>query len=405
LKIFGKTAIAVGLAGAIGFGALMSSTVAAFAAPSTQLAQTGSDTTYFLMGEISDAYNGSQGAVNVTQVPPSNVTALGFPSSVTVPSDGTCGAFTFDSSDLTHTPPNGSSAGIAALESDAAGGGRAGFTGPGCFDSARSSRGRGGTDSANDEFTAFALDGVSWSYNFKNKTGVKDLTPANLKDIYTCHTSGPQNGKPFVTNWNQVGGSISKAIVKYAPQAGSGTLSFFQTKLLSGATVDAGCDASHLSIRAEENQFTKICDPQSPTTTCSDSKPVQKATLPGAIFPYSYAKWTAQKSGHESDVRNGMILGKVNGKTPTKKTLNEGASRFLGTRYVYNVLNVNEPDYDATAAFEGINSSNGTNGFVCSDSATVPSIISHNGFVPLPSKPEGDPNDLTGRCRYEPTPL
>ena len=41
----------------------------------------------------------------------------------------------------------------------------------------------------------------------------------------------PGETYPKFTNWNQVGGD-NEPIIRYLPQAGSGTLSFFETRIL-----------------------------------------------------------------------------------------------------------------------------------------------------------------------------
>jgi hypothetical protein len=47
---------------------------------------------------------------------------------------------------------------------------------------------------------------------------------------------------------------------------------------------------------------------------------------PGAILPYSFAKGTAQANGKEIDVRNGTLLGSINGVAPAPGTINETAA-------------------------------------------------------------------------------
>ena len=53
----------------------------------------------------------------------------------------------------------------------------------------------------------------------------------------------------------------------------------------------------------------------------------------------------------------------------TRATINENTNpevpHFIGTRYVYNILTQNEPDYASTAAFAGINQLTLKNGFIC----------------------------------------
>ena len=196
--------------------------------------QAGSDTTFFMMGPIATHYEAS--AQNkfhdkVTQIPPLNTTP--FPASVTVPADSVHPAFTWDSSSPAATPPNGSSAGITALLNDT--------TGQIAF--ARSSRGPNPGETAKLNFWAYALGAVDYVTFPNTDAPAKGLTQAQMIGIYTC---SPSTHIPTITDWSQVGGKPG-GIVKYAPQAGSGTLSFFQTKLLNGATVDQNCDSSHLS--------------------------------------------------------------------------------------------------------------------------------------------------------------
>ena len=202
--------------------------------------------------------------------------------------------------------------------------------------------------------------------------------------------------------------------MKYAPQAGSGTLSFFQTKLLNGATVDAGCvGAANLSHRAEENQLATRCTGNDPTCN-SGTEAIPNGDLSTLISPFSFAKWTSQKSKSEPDLRNGAKLEEVEGIKPSSKTINEGGgsgAQFIGTRYVYNILTQNEPTYAASAAYVGINQNTLTNGFLCQDATDKASVKSHKaiagvikkfGFIGLPDTVEGagQPN---GYCRFDAT--
>jgi phosphate transport system substrate-binding protein len=402
LKIFGKAALAVGLASAIGFGSVVGGTLtSANAAGTVSISGAGSDTTYFAMVAIGNKYNTTQTAAKVTQVPP--LLTAPFPTSVTVAADTVspnCPAYTWDGSDSAHTPPFGSSAGITALQNDAAG------ATPSCqVDFARSSRGLGNpSDTPDLEQYAFALDAVTWSISGgsatanpnRNTHGITNLSIGQLTKIYTCNTTGPNTGLPKIRNWAQLGGKAGP-IVKYAPQLGSGTLSFFQTKLMGGAVVDAGCDSSHLSTRIEENEGTSI-------TT---------ADMPNAIFPYSYAVWKAQASKAITDRRNFMILEKVENIAPTSITINEGTdpnvAHFEGTRYVNNILTQNEPTYAASAAFAGINQTTLTNGYLCQDTnstarSALVALIKKYGFTPLTDTVEGA-SQPTGFCRFDPVAL
>jgi hypothetical protein len=419
VRILGKTAFTAALAGVMGLGLTFGGAVAAHAATTTELSGAGSDTTYFMLAGstknpngLDQAFNAGHSTVKLTEIPPSNATALGFPASVIVPADPSCpkvspwnsnGSYTWDSHDAAHTPPNGSGAGITALQNDDAG------THKGCLvDYARSSRALGSsTDTPDLQSFAFALDAVTWSADSANHAAPTTLTTTQLTKIYTCFTSGVNVGKPQISNWSQVGGT-SGAIVKYAPQAGSGTLSFFQTKLLGGATVDAGCDASHLSHRAEENQLTTRCTNND--MTCSQgTQPIPGADYATLITPFSYSKWHSMVNGSEPDLRHGAEIKAVGGVLPSTSTIKEGTGRFIGTRYVYNILTPKEPHYSATAAFAGINQTTKANGYLCQDAnatthTTVANIIRKFGFTVLVDAVEGA-SQPKGYCRFNPTPL
>ncbi|HEX4493158.1 MAG TPA: substrate-binding domain-containing protein [Acidimicrobiia bacterium] len=429
MRTLGKRLGATALAGVLGLALALAGTASAGAATKTVLSGAGSDTIYFLMagspngaahthGGLDDLYNKFKKKVaNVTEIPPSNSVATGFPASVTVPADAGCpktspwhsnGSYTWDSSDAAHTPPNGSSAGITALQNDDAG------AHPGCLvDFARSSRGLGAASDTPDlESYAIALDAVSWSVigtgAHANSAAPANLSVNQLADIYTCGA----DGKPKASNWKQVGGK-NAAIVKYAPQAGSGTLSFFQTSLLGGATVDSGCNAANLSHRAEENQLSTRCK-NNDQTCASGTQPIPTADLGKLISPFSYAKWNSQKAGSEPDLRNGAVLEKVAGVKPTPQSINEGgANHFVGTRYVFTVLTQDEPTYAAAASYVGINQKTLKNGFLCQDQGDAAHVKSRRqivavlkafGFTPLTDQVEG-PGDPRGFCRFNPTPL
>ena len=437
MKIFSKAALTAGLAGLLGLGMAVSGTVVAHASSPTIIAEAGSDTTWFAIAGggfngnphhngLADLYNASQSAIHVTEIPPTNNASLGFPSSVTTPAQAGCptsspwngdGSRTWDSSDAGHTPPNGSSAGITALQNDDV------SANPGCAVTfARSSRGLGNpSDTPDLESYAYALDALDWAVRnggsadaFRNLAAPANLSIGQLTKIYTCHTTGPKTGQPFYSNWAQVGGKNS-AIIKYAPQSGSGTASFFQTKLLNGAAIDAGCDASHLSQRAEENQALTRC--VNNDLTCSQGfEPIPTSDLPHMIIPLGYAQWTAQKNHTATglvDARNSFIFKALENVKPTAKTINEGLdptiAQFNGTRYVYNILTQNEPNYAATAAFAGINQLTLTNGYICQDTNTtaankVKAAITLFGEIPLVDAVEGA-GQPTGHCRFDATPL
>jgi phosphate transport system substrate-binding protein len=371
LKMLISTVLALGVGGAL---------LAACTPPPEAVAGAGSDTIFWAMsgslvtqgtapahplGGISTNYNASQTAVKTYEIPP--VLTAPFPGpSFTVAGDSHCGSTTYNGS---NPPPNGSSAGITALVNDT----------NGCIDFARSSRGPKSTDPSSLSFWAFSLDAVSWVH-FPGGHAASTLTPAQLKNIYTCN---PSTHAPFVTNWNQVGGSTG-AIKKYAPQTSSGTYSFVNSKLLGGATIDQNCDSAHLSTFLEEH----------------DARGISAANKASAIYFFSVSQWNAQASGRLVDLRNGALLGSINGVTPVAAHINTSSSRFFGTRYVYNVTKSGSPSGAAALAFVGVTASKV--GYACNNNQA--STITAFGLAPLAlgGTGAGLPNSY---CRLNPTPL
>ena len=375
LKFKAMVPLAIALIG--GFGALAAGCVP----DPTVIAGAGSDTTYWIMSGsdvtqgtppnhpapgISDNYNAAQ-SVNVTyEIPP--VLSAPFPGpSYAVGGDAKCGSQTYNGS---NPPPNGSGAGITALVNDT----------NGCIDFARSSRGAKAGDPASLSFWAYALDAVTWVKFPGNTHGVTSLTPTQLTNIYTCD---PGTHAPYVSNWNQVGGTAG-TIKKYAPQVLAGTYAFVNSKLLGGATIDQNCDAAHMSTYVEEH----------------DARGIVSGDKPNAIYFFSVGQWNAEKNGDLVDLRNGSTMQKINGVAPSSSTINTTATRFFGTRYVYNVTKDTSPSVSGALDFVGVKS--GGSGYICNNKAK--STIQAFGGYPLPlgGTGAGLPNSY---CRLNPTPL
>jgi phosphate transport system substrate-binding protein len=345
----------------------------------TVINMVGSDTTQDLMAAIATAYNGSQASTDNAKVfaPPAVLASGG---SFAVQGDGKCAAFNYTNPGA--LPPNGSSAGISALVNDASPSG----TDAGCVDVARSSRGRSASDPSSIEFYAFAKDAVSWA-RFTGGSAPATLTQAQLQGIFLCTSAG----NPTITNWNQVGGA-NAPIIRYLPQTGSGTLSFFETRILGLTSAQQGVldgtSCNTAPIRVEENHGNQVVS----------------GNRPNAILPYSYAQWTAQKNAVVPDDRAGALLGSIGGVAPSPTTVNNGT--FLGRRWVYNVLKNTgtNSSYSYSTALKVVGVTASTNGFLCKDNSSVQSIVTQYGFIqnPLGAAGPGLPNS---RCRKDPTPL
>jgi hypothetical protein len=184
--------------------------------------------------------------------------------------------------------PDGSSAGIAALNDDQTDENKAsGNQIVYCIDYARSSRAPN-TTTFEDAFSALAQDGLSWTYpTVKGKTNPQPagLTQTQLEAIYTCAD----------TNWDEVGGT-NAPIGVVVPQVGSGTRSSWLGDLgITAASEPCWQNGTVGTNVIEENtglspgnvaQFTKT---QKFGTTC------KKGCAPqDDIFPYSIGDWIAQ---------------------------------------------------------------------------------------------------------------
>ena len=208
--------------------------------------------------------------------------------------------------------PNGSSAGITALENTVSDAGHP------CVDFARSSRAPATTDPTTIAFARLAKDAITWS-SPKGTTATpspapKTLTVVQLANIYNC-TSG-------FTTWNEVGGTTTATIVPVLPQSGSGTRSTFLlamgqalglgtgVSLTPGPCVVNGTDSSGVAI--EENTG----------VTTGNIAEFGTTTHPkvDALFPYSIGDYVAQTGHkHSTSIWKPGALGmkEIAGKAPT----------------------------------------------------------------------------------------
>jgi ABC-type phosphate transport system substrate-binding protein len=392
LKRIGATGILLGVvAGPVAvLAAPQAGAIPPVAHPKQDLESAGSDTIYWVTKAIDTQYNTNGNAINSDKdhagpIPPVNIAP--FPTSYTTVGDAHCAKQTFNSSSAATTPPNGSSAGIGALVADA---------GKGCIDYARSSRGTKAGDPANIDFWAFGLDALGvgrfqGAGNPKASNVPANLTQQQIIQIYTCN---PATGAPYISDWHQVNAAAPKGslIKKFSPQTSSGSYSFFNSQILNGTTVDAGCNSSHLTTFIEEH----------------DAAEIPTAAKPNAIFPMSYAQWVADRNKKTPDLRNGIVEMSINGIAPSAKTINtvDGAGHFIGTRYVYNVTMPTQPDYTDVLRLVGADNSGA--GFICSGAEK--SIITAFGFQPLAAATTGTTSSgtnvtLKSACRVNPTPV
>ncbi len=124
--------------------------------------------------------------------------------------------------------PDGSSAGISALEST-----NPNISGHPCIDYAASSRARGSSDPTTISFVSLAQDAVTYATEPAKGGGASNvpsnLTTAELNAIYSCK----------VTNWSQLPGGKSGKPEIFLPLTSSGTRSFFLSAI--GVTAAGTC--------------------------------------------------------------------------------------------------------------------------------------------------------------------
>jgi ABC-type phosphate transport system substrate-binding protein len=169
------------------------------------------------------------------------------------------------------TRPDGSSAGISALEADVADPGNPADY---CIDYARSARGAESSDPPCGPggvcFLPLAADAVTYATRDAASGGSNapaSLTAAQLARIYRCK----------VTNWNQVGGP-NAPVRAFLPQTSAETRAFFLTALGGGKTpiTPGACVRDAGGTLLENEGVNPVLDD------------------PNAVFPYSVSAYIAQ---------------------------------------------------------------------------------------------------------------
>jgi phosphate transport system substrate-binding protein len=320
------------------------------------IAAVGSDTTFAVDGAIFAAANKAavntdpDKYVNVSPTLAPGAPCFDVPGDKYYPAHSYCNPATATSP----LPPDGSTAGKTALKNSAA------IVGNGQVDIARSSSPRNtATDPATFEYYGYAKDGVSWAASSTGKGAKVTLTLAALRGIY--------DGS--ITDWSdpKVGGAPSPIKV-YLPQAGSGTLAFFTSKVL-------GFDPTTKPVtisRFQENDATTIA----------------AADQASAIAPYSIAQWVAQGNSVVADKRAGFFEGTLTGAGSDGPPVTGAPGTyapafldaFLGARTVYHVVDTRTPSYGAALNVVGYDGT-GPSPLCAGDLA---STLTQYGFKPLP---------------------
>ena len=288
-------------------------------------------------------------------------------------------------------PPNGSGDGRSAISGSAIKGAIYNTVGNNfsCLDVARSSSYVSSTTltdiGTKFEAWAFALDAIGWTFFRENSQPAvsNGLKKAQFEKIYQCaptqtgitpanDASGLTNydanddgdlydygdlkaGYPKIQYWSQldptsdVDGIEPVKIAAYRIQAGSGTgkdvASIFGRNDGIDSVVLADCDGYSNAITNDKDGNTATSF-TFPIVQEHDCRNVATADKSRAICWYGYSRWVLQARSLETDKRNGTIFGKygtsdTDMKRPSFSTINETATRFAGTRLIYNFIPLN----------------------------------------------------------------
>ena len=262
-------------------------------------------------------------------------------------------------------PPNGSGAGRNAVSGQAAVNSVT-YNTPGgtyaCLDLARSSSYT--SDFTRFESWAFALDAIGWTY-FPGNThaaAANGLTKDDLNKVYTCaqanldaNTDGDlndvgdrKNGYPIYRFWGDINGDATDTspIRPYRIQEGSGTGTDVATTLLNKSANTNTAMLQYCDSATNDTDGNAGTTHTFPIVQEHDCRNVSDVDKPNAICFYGYSRWVLQARSLETDKRNGAVFGKFGTSStslvrPSFSSINESATRYAGTRYVYNALPLN----------------------------------------------------------------
>ncbi|MGW1727730.1 hypothetical protein ACWCQK_33055 [Streptomyces sp. NPDC002306] len=280
VKSRAKVGAAFGAA-ALGLG-ILATPASADPIPATdyrQLAGVGSDTTQYVVNGLSEVVKDAGG---------NKIIASWNATGSTTVKTRTTGCDTV-------SRPNGSSAGINALNADIT-------AGTNCIDFARSSRGPADVSTTDLTFIPYAKDGVTYATDL-GSTLPTNLTKAQLAAIYQCNSTEFPAAQPLL------------------PQSGSGTRAFWLTAI--GITESQVGTCVNQSV--QEHDGVAIANGNQ-------------------LMPYSIAQWISQGQGF-ADVPNRRGESRLRGINGTTPTTGSGSALALNTAFtpdflrdVYNVV-------------------------------------------------------------------
>jgi ABC-type phosphate transport system substrate-binding protein len=178
-----------------------------------------------------------------------------------------------DSTTCSVPRPDGSSAGISALENTKTVGGSP------CIDFSTSARGRSSSDPTTISFISLAGDGVTYATQ-PGSNAPAALTGADLTGIYNCS----------ITKWTQIpgnSGGSSAAIAAMLPQSGSGIRSVFLAAI--GLTAPGSCVSTSATRQGAAGASDNTLQQNEGVA------PSLNANAANVIFPFSIGKYLAEQ--------------------------------------------------------------------------------------------------------------
>ncbi|GAA4624724.1 substrate-binding domain-containing protein [Actinoallomurus vinaceus] len=316
-------------------------------APATgDIVGTGSDTTQDVLNGLSAAYDATGPAAKLY-----SWDATPQPSTIT-PKSG-CASI---------NRPDGSGAGIAALNNDTAG----------CLDFARSSRPSNASET-NLKFIPFAKDAVTYAGTSTTTSHVVNgLSIGDLKDIYLCNK----------TNWNQFGGADAP-IVPILPNPNSGTRAFFLQQLGGGTAISPGACVIN-GFRSGTTTIIQENDARELTLALGSGQSADDAVLPFSVAKFIWygrqtpvADQRGTAAAHSVKDSGGTVVNPINGTVPNE-SLNTGFTSTTLTRNVFNVVKL--VGGAVPSKFAPIFN---RTGYVCSTAGQ--NVVANYGFGKLPT--------------------
>lgn len=242
---------------------------------------------------------------------------------------------------------------------------------------ARSSAGPGSSSNTQENYVAYATDGVSWTtFNQigisggtkTNQNKVTNISLADLKDIWNGTLSCVVGGTTLTMNWECLGAPASSPIDCYVAQTGSGTYKTWQGAL--GFANPPGCDTK-ANEAGDPGDSNVVADHENLFENSMAYIAGQKDAA-DAIYFMSYGKYVVTCLDAYTEcagTTNLTTFGEIGGVAASQKTI-QGTGGGAGvtfpvTRDLYNVYNNSTAKSPATAASQATLNFTGEEGFLC----------------------------------------